>query len=105
MYFVGLTLLQAPPAVRVEAVVRHLLGNLRPLRDFVSLFVSRCTDDNHYKIYQRPDSEATKGYQLQNSCPYFSNIESMNTQDSKEKTEKKCRQDSLFTHRILLSMV
>ena len=75
---------------------------LCPLGDFMALLITESTNDYHDKVYERPNSQATRSDKLQYPRAYLPHIKPMETEASKKETEKKCRQDSFAAHSSLL---
>jgi hypothetical protein len=54
-------------------------GTLRPFGEFVSLFIGERADNDHDKVYECPDSQATSREKLQYARAYLSHIKPMET--------------------------
>jgi hypothetical protein len=76
--------------------------SLCPLGDFIALLITESANDDHYKVYEGPNPQATSREKLQYPRAYLPHIKPMKTEASEKETKKKCRQDSFTTHCSLL---
>jgi hypothetical protein len=58
---------------------------LRPLADFLTLFIFEFSEYDDEEIYEAPNSEASDGEKLNDTGPNFADIKTMGTENAKEK--------------------
>lgn len=62
--------------------------SLCPLGDFIALLITESANNDHYKVYECPNSQATSSDKLKYPRAYLSHIKPMETEASEKETKK-----------------